>query len=61
LERIEEFVGRFPGWAALLAGRQARIGQLERVVESYAERMAQDPFLLTSLHEVLSAVTSLRS
>ena len=61
LERIEEFVGRFPGWAAALAGRQARVGQLERVVESYAERMAQDPFLLASLHEVLSAVTSLRS
>lgn len=61
LERIEEFVGRFPGWAAVVAGRQARVGALERVVESYAERMAQDPFVLDSLHEVISAVTSLRS
>ncbi len=61
IERIEEFVGRFPGWAGVLAGRQARVGALERVVESYSERMAQDPFLLASLHEVLSAVTSLRS
>lgn len=61
LDRIEEFVGRFPGWAAVLAGGQARVAQLERVVEGYAERMAQDPFLLASLHEVLSAVTSLRS
>ncbi|OOY17809.1 helix-turn-helix transcriptional regulator [Thioclava sp. DLFJ4-1] len=61
LERIEEFVGRFPAWAALLVNRQARLAELERVVETYAERMAQDPFLLTSLHEVLSAVTSLRS
>ncbi|KFE35828.1 helix-turn-helix transcriptional regulator [Thioclava atlantica] len=61
LDRIEEFVGRFPAWAALLASRQARLAALERVVETYAERMAQDPFLLTSLHEVLSAVTSLRS
>ncbi|MBC7146543.1 MAG: DUF2083 domain-containing protein [Thioclava marina] len=61
LDRIEEFVGRFPAWAALLASRQARLAALERVVEAYAERMAQDPFLLTSLHEVLSAVTSLRS
>ncbi len=60
-ERIEEFVGRFPGWAALLAARQARIGQLERVLEGYSERMAQDPFLAATLHEVLSAVTSLRS
>ena len=61
LERIEEFVGRFPGWAKVLAARQARLDALERVVETYSERMGQDPFLLDELHEVLSAVTSLRS
>ncbi|MBN2741885.1 MAG: DUF2083 domain-containing protein [Rhodobacteraceae bacterium] len=61
LERIEEFVGRFPGWAALLARSQARVTRLEHLLEGYAERMAQDPFLATSLHEVLSAVTGLRS
>lgn len=61
LERIEEFVGRFPGWARVLAARQARVVALERVVETYSERMAQDPYLLDGLHEVLSAVTSLRS
>lgn len=61
LDRIEEFVGRFPGWAGLLAARQARVGALEQVVERYSERMVQDPFLLDSLHAVLSAVTSLRS
>ncbi|PKP69621.1 MAG: XRE family transcriptional regulator [Alphaproteobacteria bacterium HGW-Alphaproteobacteria-4] len=60
-ERIEEFVGRFPGWAALLAERQARVAALERTVEGFSDRMAQDPFLATTLHEVLSAVTSLRS
>ncbi|SOB92908.1 helix-turn-helix transcriptional regulator [Rhodobacter maris] len=61
LERIEEFVGRFPAWARVLAARQGRVAALERVVETYSERMAQDPFLLDGLHEVLSAVTSLRS
>lgn len=61
LDRIEEFVGRFPGWAGLLAERQARVGTLERLVETYADRLAQDPFLLDALHEVLSVVTSLRS
>lgn len=61
LDRIEEFVGRFPGWAALLADRQARIGALERTVEALSERMAHDPFLSASLHEVVSAVTSVRS
>ena len=61
LDRIEEFVGRFPSWAKVLAARQARVSALERVVETYSERMGQDPFLLDELHEVLSAVTSLRS
>ncbi len=61
IDRIEEYVGRFPGWAGVLAERQARIAALERTVEGFSERMAQDPFLSTALHEVLSAVTSLRS
>ena len=61
IARIEEFVGRFPGWAALLAERQVRVGALERGIEALSERMAHDPFLSASLHEVLSAVTSVRS
>lgn len=61
LDRIEEFAGRFPGWAALLAARQIRLATLERTVEALTERMAHDPHLSASLHEVLSAVTSVRS
>ena len=60
-DRIEEFVGRFPGWAALLAERQARVAALERAVEALSERMAHDPHLSAALHEVVSAVTSVRS
>lgn len=60
-DRIEEFLGRFPGWAGLLAERQARIGALERAVEALSERMAHDPHLSAALHEVVSAVTSIRS
>ncbi|TQS72492.1 helix-turn-helix domain-containing protein [Rhodobacteraceae bacterium] len=60
-ERIEEFVGRFPGWARLLSERQIHITVLERRLESLAERLSEDPFILDNLHEVLSAVTSLRS
>ncbi len=61
IARIEEFIGRFPGWAALVAERQARVGALERAVEALSDRMAHDPFLSASLHEVLSAATSVRS
>ena len=61
VDRIEEFVGRFPGWAALLGARQARLEQVERTVEALTERMAHDPHLSDSLHEVLSAAASVRS
>jgi hypothetical protein len=60
-DRIEEFVGRFPGWAALLAERQTRARALERTVADLTGRMAHDPHLAATLHEVLSLVTSLRS
>ncbi|MFM2357062.1 MAG: hypothetical protein RLZZ528_2798 [Pseudomonadota bacterium] len=61
LERIDEFVTRFPGWAGLLAGRQARVKALERSVEELSDRMAHDPHLSAAVHEVLSSVTSVRS
>ncbi|MFD1914299.1 short-chain fatty acyl-CoA regulator family protein [Halodurantibacterium flavum] len=61
LDRIEEFAGRLPGWAALLAAQHLRIRTLERAVVRLTDRMAHDPHLSSALHEVLSAVTSVRS
>ncbi|OJY29016.1 MAG: XRE family transcriptional regulator [Rhodobacterales bacterium 65-51] len=61
LERIEEFIGRYPGWARLSGGLQRRIGQLEQAVAALNDRIAHDPHLSLSLHEVLSAVSSVRS
>ncbi|MHC0054467.1 short-chain fatty acyl-CoA regulator family protein [Actibacterium sp. D379-3] len=61
LPRIEEFAGRFPGWAQLLADRHRRVAELERIVEVLTDRMTHDPFLSASLHEVLSRVTAIRS
>lgn len=59
--RIEDFVSRFPGWSELLAARQTQVVQMTRTIEQLSERMAQDPFLAASLHEVLSAITAVRS
>ncbi|TCO68791.1 helix-turn-helix transcriptional regulator [Rhodovulum euryhalinum] len=61
IDRIEEFAGRFPGWAVLLAARYRRVRELERTVEMLTDRMTHDPFLSASLHEVISAVTAIRS
>ena len=34
LDRVDEFAGRFPGWAQLLADSRSRIAQLERSLET---------------------------
>ncbi|MBN2629574.1 MAG: helix-turn-helix domain-containing protein [Rhodobacteraceae bacterium] len=61
LERIEDFAGRFPGWAAVLAAQHRRVGQLEQAVGALNDRLTHDPYLSASLHEVLSALSSVRS
>ncbi len=61
LDRAEEFLGRFPGWAALLAETQGKAALLERNLADLNDRMAHDPYLPAALHEVLSAVTSVRA
>ncbi|OWJ79931.1 MULTISPECIES: helix-turn-helix transcriptional regulator [Haematobacter] len=61
IDRLEEFAGRFPGWAGLLASQARQVQGLERAVETLTDRLAHDPYLSTALHEVLSAITSIRT
>ncbi|MDT8853659.1 short-chain fatty acyl-CoA regulator family protein [Paracoccaceae bacterium Fryx2] len=61
LDRIDDFLGRFPGWAGLMAAQHRRLGQLERAVGALNDRIAHDPHLSSALHEMLSAVSSVRS
>ena len=58
---VEEFIGRFPGWASLTAALARRSAQLSRAVEALNDRVSHDPHLSASLHEVLSAAASVRS
>lgn len=60
-DRVQEFAGRFSGWAHLLARLNARVQGLERTVETLTDRLAHDPHLAASLHEVISSVTAIRS
>ncbi|MEM8655558.1 MAG: short-chain fatty acyl-CoA regulator family protein [Pseudomonadota bacterium] len=60
-DRAEEFAGRFPGWAEALAAAHRRIGDLERAVETLTDRLAHDPDLAASVHEVLSTAASIRA
>ena len=61
VEAVDEFAGRFPGWARLLSDQHGRIGRLEQSVEALTDRLAHDPHLAASLHEVLSTVTAIHS
>lgn len=61
LPAVEEFIGRFPGWAGLTVALSRRAGQLSRAVEALNDRLSHDPHLSASLHEVLSAASSVRS
>ncbi len=60
-EQAEELAGRFPGWARLIDRQRATVRRLEQVVERLDDRMAHDPFLSASLHNVLTSVTAIRS
>lgn len=61
INRLEELIGRFPGWAGLIARLSKSQFRLERELDSLNDRLAHDPFLSESLHEVLSNVTAIRS
>ncbi|MFG6605348.1 helix-turn-helix domain-containing protein [Sulfitobacter sp. 1A10445] len=60
-DRADEFAGRFPGWAKVLANSQRRIAALEQTVEALSDRLAHDPQLATSMHELLSTAAAIRS
>ncbi len=60
-DRADEFAGRFPGWAEVLAAGHRRIALLERTVETLSDRLTHDPRLAASLHEVLSTAAAIRS
>jgi XRE family transcriptional regulator, fatty acid utilization regulator len=61
ISRVDEFAGRFPGWAEVLAKEHRRVASLERTVETLSDRLTHDPHLAASLHEVLSTAASIRS
>ncbi len=61
IDSLEEFAGRFPGWAAVLAQMHRRVVSLERTVETLSDRLTHDPHLAASMHEVLSTAAAIRS
>ncbi|MEM9523806.1 MAG: short-chain fatty acyl-CoA regulator family protein [Pseudomonadota bacterium] len=61
LDRLDQLVRRFPGWARLIATQAQKLSALERTVDGLSHRLTHDPFLAETLHTVLSTVTAIRS
>lgn len=61
IDRLPEFAGRFPGWAALLDRTYQKLLRLEAKVEALSDRLTHDASLSTSLHEVLTTAAAIRS
>lgn len=61
LDKVVDLAIRFPGWSKLLTAQAEKIGQLESRIEELSDRMTHDPLLSSSLHEVISSATSIRS
>lgn len=61
LDQSDAFVSRYPGWARLIAALAAENRRLEAVIDSLSDRLAHDPFLSESLHEILSSVTAIHA
>ncbi len=61
MAKADELALRYPGWSGLIAEQARRISELEQRMKALSDRMASDPQLSASLHEVISAVTAIRS
>jgi transcriptional regulator with XRE-family HTH domain len=61
LARAEDLAVRFPGWAALIVAQSQQLTASHDRVQVLNDRMTYDPELAGSLHQVITAVTSVRS
>ncbi len=61
LARAEELSVRLPGWAGLIRRQLLRIRDLERNLRLLNDRLAHDPAMAGTLHDVLTVATAIRS
>lgn len=58
---VEEFIGRFPEWARILAAQARQIRDNEAAIATFTDRQNFDPHLQNTLHEMLTTITAIRS
>lgn len=57
----EEFISRYPGWARLVNSLHRSNTQQRATIDALSDRLAHDPYLQETIHEVLTRVTAVHS
>ncbi len=60
-QRIGELIGRFPGWARVLAALARSEREAAVRAEVLSDRLSNDPFLGETVHRMLSRIAAIRS
>ena len=61
VDGIDEFIGRYPGWARLTAMLSRQTRDHSAAMAALTERINYDPQLQETLHEMLTNITAIRS
>jgi predicted transcriptional regulator/DNA-binding XRE family transcriptional regulator len=61
LDRLEEFVGRFPGWARLIDTFQSQSKFQNETLLALSDRLKHDPFFAEAIHMMVSNITAIHA
>ena len=61
VDRVGELIGRFPGWAGLLAHLHHRTAAQGESLSMLSDRLNHDPYLADAMHLILSNITAIQS
>lgn len=61
LEKLPEFIGRYPGWSDLILTLANETEAQAAMIDRLTEQLAHDPVLRETIHIILSKVTAIRS
>lgn len=60
-ERLEEFIGRFPGFARLIERLFDQQQAQDQNLQALSDKVSNDPFFAEAIHLMLSNITTIRS
>ena len=60
-KKVDEFIGRYPGWARAIATLARSENEANETARALADRLTHDSFLGETVHRMLSSIASVRS